>query len=308
MYEAHFGLQRRAFRPTPDCASYYPATGHERALHQALRALDDGEGLALICGGPGTGKTLLGLCLLDRLGASVTTALLTQGHYADRTGLLQALLFDLGLPYEGRGEQDARLALTDFLLKNYSARKRTVLVVDEAQHLRPDLLEELRLLGNLEGAAGKAVQVVLLAQPTLLPRLRRLGLAAFRQRLALRAALEPMNAQEAADYLVHQVRAAGGQPEQVFLEEALELLARGTGGIPRRLNQAAHEALSLAAEAGVRPVDAEAALEALARLGLEVSEAAMSPAAPDETGMVEETIALPETEHPEWRLEVPRPA
>jgi len=309
MYEAQFRLQRRPFRPTPDCACYYPATGHERALHQVLRALDEGEGLALISGAPGTGKALLGHCLLDRLGTGLTTALLTQGHFADRTSVLQAILYDLGLPYEGHGEQEARLALTDFLLKNYSSNRRTVLVVDEAQHLQPNLLEELRLLGNLEGGAGKAVQVVLLAQPTLLTRLRRPGLAAFSQRLVVRAALEPMSIQEAADYLVHQVRAVGGQPEQVFVPEALELLARGTGGIPRRLNQAAHEALSLAAEAGVQPVDAEAALEALARLGLDLPEGATSPGEPDESGKAEEeTIALPETDHPEWRLEVPRTA
>ncbi len=235
-----------------------------------------------------------------------STALLTQGHYANRASLLQAILFDLELPHEVRGEQEARQTLTDFLLKNYTGGKRTVVVVDEAQLLPTDLLEELRLLGNLEGPAGKAVQIVLLAQPTLLTRLGRRALAAFRQRLVVRVVLEPMSAQEAADYLVQQIRAAGGQAEQVFVDEARELLVQGTGGLPRRLNQAAQLALALAAEAGVRPVDAEAVLEALAQLGLEVPEKTASAEASAEADRGEdETIALPETEHPEWRLERP---
>jgi type II secretory pathway predicted ATPase ExeA len=272
MYETHFGLRHRPFRATPDSGGYYPATAHERALHRLLEALADGEGLVLLTGGPGTGKTLVCHCLLERLGPDVTSAFLTHGRLGAPAALLQAVLYDLSLPHEGRGEQDMRLAVTDFLLKNYAAGRRAVLLVDEAHHLGPDPLEELRLLGNLESARGKALQVVLVAQPALLDTLRRPELSALNQRLAVRAALEPMSVPEAADYLLHQVRAAGGQPRDVLGDEALELLARGGRGVPRLLNQAAHQALALACAAGTRPVDAEAALEALRLLGLEVPE------------------------------------
>jgi type II secretory pathway predicted ATPase ExeA len=272
MYETHFGLRQRPFRASPDSGCYYPATGHEQALQRLLRALDDGEGPVLLTGAPGTGKTLLCHCLLERLGPDVTSAFLTQGHFGGRAGLLQAILYDLSLPHEGRGEQELRLSLTDHLLRNYAAGKRAVVVVDEAQHLSPDLLEELRLLGNLEARQGKAVQVVLAAQPSLLVTLGRPDLASLGQRLAVRAAVEPMSVPEAADYLVHQIRLVGGRPDDVLAEEARELLARGTRGVPRLLNQAAHEALTLACSAGVRPVDAEATLEALTLLGLDVPE------------------------------------
>jgi type II secretory pathway predicted ATPase ExeA len=268
MYQEHFGLRQRPFPPTPDPACYYPATSHERALARLCRGLDDGEGLLLLTGGPGTGKTLLCHCLLERLGSGASTVFLTNSHFRDRPGLLQAVLYDLSLPYQGLGEQEMRLALTDHLLKAYAEGRRTVLVVDEAQHLDGDLLEELRLWGNLEARSGKALQVVLVGQPVLAETLRQPDLAAFSQRLAVRTRLDPLPLQEAADYLLHQLRIAGGRPERVLADEAVELLARRTQGVPRLLNQAAHEALVLAGEAGASQVDVEAALEALALVDL----------------------------------------
>jgi type II secretory pathway predicted ATPase ExeA len=287
MDATHFGLRQRPFPAVADSASYYPATGHERALAQLLQAIADDESCALLTAEPGLGKTILGHCLLDRLGDEAASSFLTNSHFANRVGLLQAILYDLALPCQG-GEQELRLALTDFLLKNYEAGRRAVLVVDEAHHLTPDLLEELRLLGNLEGRQGKAVQVVLLAQPAILDALRLPELASLAQRLAGRAKLEPLGLHEAADYLVHHLRAAGATPEEVIADEALEVLARGTQGVPRLLNRAAHQALSLAAAAGATLVDAEAAIEALTLLGLSAED---SPATENEP---EESAQLPE--------------
>src|SRR5207248_3276534 len=99
---------------------YYPAGGQERVLDRLLRALNDDEGLVLLTGAPGTGKTLLCHCLLERLGPDITSAFLAHGRFGSRAGLLQAILFDLSLPHEGRVEQEARLALTEFLLKNFA--------------------------------------------------------------------------------------------------------------------------------------------------------------------------------------------
>ncbi|MBI1914765.1 MAG: AAA family ATPase [Planctomycetes bacterium] len=229
MYESHFGLKQRPFHSAPDCSRYYPATGHEHALEQLLQALADDEGLVLLTGEPGVGKTLLCHCLLQRSG-------------------------------------DVRSA---FLLEHCPEKGSTLLVVDEAHHLSPDLLEELRLLSNLEGGAGRALQVVLVALPAILETLARPELASFRQRLVARACLTPLAPAEAADYLLHHLRAVTDRPEHLLTEETLEVLARGTGGVPRRLNQAGHRALALAHSAGAVTVDVEAALEALAVLGLE---------------------------------------
>jgi type II secretory pathway predicted ATPase ExeA len=277
MYVSHYGLKHRPFRATPDSDCYYPATSHERALGQLLQAVSGDEGLALLTGAPGTGKTLLCHCLLERLGPNVRSAFLTNGHLGGRAGLLQAILYDLSLPYAGRSEQELRLALTDSLLENYATGKRMVLIVDEAQFLDVDLLEELRLLANLEARQARAIQVVLAGQPALLETLRRPELRVLTQRLAVRACLQPLPLEEAADYLLHQLRSAGGRPEAILSDEALEILARGSQGVPRLLNQAAHQALVLAYAAGSTAVDAEAALEALAVLGLQKDQEGETP-------------------------------
>ncbi len=268
MIESHFGLNRRPFPATPDLNCYYPATSHERTVARLLEGLHDGEGIVLLTAAPGMGKTLLGHLLLDKFGDSVQASFLFHTHLRDRAGLLQALLYDLSLPHEGRGEQEMRLALIDHLLARYRDGQKTIFLIDEAHHLNSDLLEELRLLGNLEGQAGRAVQVVLIGCPEILHTLGHPGLAAMRQRLAVRARIEPLGLEEAADYLLHHVRAAGGRPERIFGMEALEILARQTGGVPRLLNQAGQLSLKLAAENGLSEVEVEIALEAISSLGL----------------------------------------
>jgi general secretion pathway protein A len=276
MYEQRYGLARRPFPSTPDGDRYYPATGHENALITLQRALADDEGIVLLTGEPGTGKTLLGQLILERLPEGQITALLTNSHLADRAALFQAILYDLGLPYADRGEQTLRLRLTEQLLKNCAAGKRTVLLVDEAQHLSADLLEELRLLTNLEAGSQKAIQVVLIAQPSIQDTLAQPALAVLGQRLAVRCRIEPLGVEEACDYLLHHLRQAGAKADPVIDDAALEVLARGTGGVPRRLNQAAHQALVLADSGELSCVDAEAALEALAGLGLSADETAQA--------------------------------
>ncbi|HMF13700.1 MAG TPA: AAA family ATPase, partial [Gemmataceae bacterium] len=274
MYETHFGLRQRPFRATPDTAHYYPATTHERGLARVLHAIEDGEGLVLLTAEPGLGKTLLCHVALERLGPGVASAFLTNSHVPDRLALLQAIAYELSLPHDGRSEQDTRLALTHLLLENYAAGRRTILIADEAHHLSADLLEELRMLGNLEASDGKALQVILAAQPEIAGVLQSPSMACLRQRLATRVRLEPLDLEEAADYLRHQVRVAGGRPDELLADEALVTVAQATGGIPRLLNQAAHQAFALAHEAGASLVDVEAVLEALCTLGLSTGDTA----------------------------------
>ena len=273
MYDKRFGLTRRPFPASPDSDRYYPATSHESTLATLLAALADDEGIVLVTGAPGTGKTLLAQVLLDRLPDGTCSGLLTNSHFADRSALVQAILYDLDLPYADRGEQVLRLRLTEHLLKTCAAGQRTLLVVDEAQHLGADLLEELRLLTNLEGGGRKALQVVLIAQPAMLDTLAQPALDVLHQRLAVRCQVEPLGADEGADYLHHHLRQAGGEPQTIFDESAIELLVRATGGVPRRLNQAAHQALVLADAADLNCVDVEATLEVLQRLGLSAADA-----------------------------------
>ncbi len=289
MYLERFGFKSRPFPPTPDTALYYPASLHETALAALGRGLENDEGFSLLTGAAGMGKTLLAYALLERLGDKTASAFLTNSHFANRAALLQAILYDLGLQYDDASEQTLRLRLTDQLLKNCADERRTIVMIDEAHHLDADLLEELRLLANLEAGSGKAVQFVLSAQPGILHTLQQPGLDSLQQRVAVRVALGPLAVEEAYDYLLHHLRWAGAKPEKVFDETALETIARGTHGIPRCLNQAAHQALVLADEGELQKVDAEAALEALSMLGMAPTE---------EEGSESETLAEKEPTHP----------
>jgi type II secretory pathway predicted ATPase ExeA len=291
MLEKHFGLKCRPFPPMPDTCLYYPASSHEKAVAALERGIMDDEGILVLTGAPGTGKTLLGYVLLERLDKQIFSAFITNSHFADRTSLLQAILYDLGVPHEGGTEQILRLRLTEQLLKNCAEERRTVVIIDEAQHLSADLLEELRLLANLEAGRGKALQIVLIAQPALAQTLQQPGMEALQQRVTVRPAVGAFEAEEAYDYLLHHLRLAGGKPETIFDETALEVLARGTQGLPRYLNQAAHQALVLAEGGAMAAVDAEAALEAMAMLGL----------TPAEPAPEEEKSAPAEMSHPNIR-------
>jgi type II secretory pathway predicted ATPase ExeA len=272
MTETQVGNRRRLFPNTPDTLSYYPASSHEVALARMLQGIGDGEGFLVLAGEPGIGKTLLCHVLIERLGSDINCAFLTNSHFASRSALLQAILFEFSLPYEDKGEQELRLELTECLLSNYAANRRTLVVIDEAQNLNADLLEELRLLGNLEAQGGKAVHIVIVGQPSLLDTLTQPESASLRQRIACPLVLDPLGIEEAADYLHHHVRVAGSRPEAFFTDEAISLFAKGSKGIPRLLNQIAHQALLLAQQGESMPVDVEAALEAITQLGLEVPE------------------------------------
>lgn len=269
MYETHFGLTSRPFRPTPDTAFYYPATTHEHALASLRRGLDDDEGVLLLTGALGTGKTLLAWRLLEELDESYRTVLLTNSYFAGRGDLHQAILFDLGLPYQAVVEQTARLMVMEACLNHFRTGGKTLIIVDEAHHLSPIVLEELRLLSNLEGKEGKAVQVLLVALPELERTLERTSLLALRQRLMTRVAIAPLELDESVDYLRHQIRVAGGNPDGLFGEDVLDILTQSANGVPRLLNQSAHLAFTMAKENGLDHVDAEAAIESVTQLGLD---------------------------------------
>lgn len=269
---AHFGMGARPFRPGPDPTAYYPAAPHEEALTALRQAMAADEPFAVLTGEPGVGKSLVAQVLLERLGDEAITAVITNSHLETRSALLQALLFDSGMSYEGKSEQELRLALTDCLLGRLGEGQRTLIVVDEAHHLSADCLEELRLLANLEARQRCGIQVILIGLPELMETLQRSELRALAQRITTRICLGRLDCAESAEYLAHQIRAAGGKAAELFCEEAVELLAKAAQGVPRLLNQAAHLALQLTGQADGERADAEAVLEALARLGIELPE------------------------------------
>ena len=272
---SHYGMDRPPFRPAVDPAAYFGAPSHEAALSALAAAFARREPAVLIDGPAGVGKSLVARKWLDDLLPDVPRALLPNAYAERPADLLQAILFDLGKPYQGLSEQELRLAVTGHLLDAAAGGFPTVLVIDEAQHLSLAALEELRLLGNLEVRQGAAAFAVLVAQPMLRDALRRPAYALFADRVAVRCALDPLSPEESADYLRHQISAAGGDPAKVFDDDAVALIAAACGGFPRVLNRAAGLAFELGAGAGAEVVELEAALEALGRLGI---------APPDEDG------------------------
>lgn len=265
---ARWTALRRAFATTPDRSRVYAATTAEAALARLRAGLDDGEGVVALTGPAGTGKTLLVYRLLEGLGRERRSVLLTNSHFADRSALLQACLFDLGLPHDGRSEQDLRLTLTAHLLETLTKRGGVVLAVDEAHHLADDQLEELRLLGNLEAAGRPALQVVLAGLPELDARLESSRLAALAQRLATRVRLDALDLAEAVDYQAHLLRTAGPTGLDAVPDEVRLAVAAAAHGVPRRMNQLLREALRVADECDADVADVEMVQEAAGRLGL----------------------------------------
>jgi len=261
-------MNRRAFRPSVDTESYFPAATHETALAAITSAFARREPVVLLDGTPGTGKSLVARLWLERLPTEVVRAVVPNVHAAQAPDLLQAILFDLDQPYLQLGEQELRLAVTMQLLSAAHGEYPVVLVIDDAQHLTYAAIEELRLLGNIEVPGGVAAFVLLIAQPSLRATVERQPYTAFAQRVAARPRIDPLTPEESVNYLRHQVRTAGGNPDRVFDDAAVSLLAGACGGVARLLNQAAGLAIDLAEQGEMDSVDAEAVLEALDRIGL----------------------------------------
>ncbi|MBM3980918.1 MAG: hypothetical protein FJ304_11645 [Planctomycetes bacterium] len=270
---SHFGTERPAYRPAVDPAAYFAAPSHEAARAALAAAFARRDPVALLDGAPGLGKSLVARKWLDDLMPDVPRVLVPSARAERPADLLQALLFDVGLPYQGLSEQELRLALTGHLLDAAADGYPTVAVIDEAQHLSLAALEELRLLSNLETRHGAALFAVLVAQPTLRAAFERPAYELIADRVGVRCALDPLAADESAAYLRHQVRAAGGDPARVLDPDAVDVLAGACAGVPRVLNRAAALAFELTAQAGGQVVEVEAALEALTQLGVAPADA-----------------------------------
>jgi general secretion pathway protein A len=273
MYEQYFGFAEKPFSLTPDPKYLYRSESHANAFDLLQYALDRREGFVVITGDIGTGKTTLCRALLDQTDKKTFTALLLNPFLSEED-LLKAVLQDLGVLSRGDGrrtlrqpsKQDLIDTLHDFLLSLVPLGARAVLIIDEAQNLPLSILEQIRILSNLETDKEKLLQIILVGQLNLVPLLRSAELRQLDQRITVRYQLEPLDQEEVAAYIAHRLTIAKPTRPVTFAPKAVELVQQYSGGIPRLINMLCDRALLIAFSAQtprIEPNMVDAAAEGL---------------------------------------------
>jgi general secretion pathway protein A len=246
MYKAFFQLNRNPFDLTPDPTCFVPTTHHNETLASLYYGVRRHKGFVVVTGEVGTGKTLLLRCLLRLLEESRDVAYAYLFHNSlTPNEFLQYILLDFGLPATGKNKAEMLFELSQFLISRNAKQMTTVLIVDEAHHLSKELLEEIRLLSNLETFDDKLLQIVLVGQPELDEQLDSVSLRQLKQRIALRTQLGPLNSEETEKYIDHRLQVAGADPErmQLFPAKTVKKVYEYSRGFPRLINTICENAL-----------------------------------------------------------------
>ena len=265
MYEEYFSLKERPFSLTPDPEFLFLSGSHQRALDHLLFGLESGEGFIVVTGDIGVGKTTVCRALLRRLPERFATALVVNTLLTEKE-LLRTILDDFGAPVPDGTRKDLLDALNRFLLSEAEAGRRPVLIIDEAQNLAPPLLEQVRLLSNLETEKSKLLQIVLFGQKELQEKLRLPQLRQFDQRITVRATILPLDLRETSRYIQHRMSVAGAAGSAFLTPTAERLLFRRSRGVPRRINQLCDRALLAACVRNAARVEREDVVRAAASL------------------------------------------
>ena len=243
MYESYFGLKEKPFSIAPDPRYMYLSESHEEALAHLLFGLQEGGGFVQLTGEVGTGKTTLIRALLEQMPDDVDLALVFNPKLSPLE-FVAAICDELEVPYEQDSATLKTLtdALYDRLLESYDDGRRTVLIIDEAQALSVDVLEQVRLLTNLETTREKLLEIILIGQPELRATLAREDMRQLAQRVTDVYHLEPLNQLEVRNYLIHRLTIAGAR-KLLYKDAAIKAIYRYSGGIPRIINEIADKGL-----------------------------------------------------------------
>ena len=243
MYEAFFGLKEKPFRMTPDTRYFYPSEKHVDALNHMVYAIEERRGFVVITGEIGSGKTTLSRVLFQKLDPRTKTAIIRNTHLSAKD-LLTAALDELEIPCRPERTKTRLIGLlNEFLIDQLKEDNTVVLLIDEAQNLKPAVLEEVRMLSNLETETDKLIQIVLMGQPELQQKLWLKELAQFRQRVTLHYHLGPLDARDTGGYVAHRVHVAGANGAAIFQPTALAKVFHYTRGVPRLINGVCDRAL-----------------------------------------------------------------
>jgi general secretion pathway protein A len=276
MYEQYFGLRERPFDLTPNPRFLVLTESHREALANLEYGIGSKKGITLIVGEAGSGKTTMIRAAVEKLPARVHCVHL-HNPTLSRDEFNEMLAARFKLSKEASQSKAAMLIELESLLRSRRAsNEQTVLVVDEAQSLPGELLEEIRLLANNETNDEKLMTLIIAGQPELAERLNDQSLRQLKQRIALRCALRPLSPQETAAYIAGRIRAAGGTGAKVFTREAVALIHERSGGIPRTISVISDNALVGGFAAGQRPVGSDLVREICRDFDLSPQSAAMS--------------------------------
>ena len=236
MYKEFYGLRANPFNVNPDPRFLFLTHHTEEALACLTYGIQSRKGFVLLTGEVGTGKTTLINKLLEWLRLQQVATAFIFNSRMDTPQFLDYLMADFGIPCESKAKSQILLRLYNWLLDRYRAGEAAVLIVDEAQNLSDEVLEEIRMLTNLETFTEKLLQIVLVGQPELEQRLKEPQLRQLRQRLTLRAKTHPLTLEETEAYIQRRLRIAGSNGEKIFDPESVALIHRYATGIPRVVN------------------------------------------------------------------------
>lgn len=280
MYQRFFGLKESPFNVNPDPRYLFLTRHTQEALAGLTYGIQNRKGFILLTGEVGTGKTTLLNRLLDWLhGQRVATAFIFNSK-VDENQLFDYVMADFGIPSGSREKSQVLMRLNQWLLERYRAGEAAVLIVDEAQNLSLDVLEEIRLLTNLETSTEKLLQIVLTGQPELEEKLKLPQLRQLRQRITLRCHTSPLTLEETFGYIAERLRIAGANGEPIFSKEAIETVHLYSRGIPRVVNLLCEHALINAYVDHLRPVPAHLVEEVAREFQLDEIAPVVSPASP----------------------------
>ena len=238
VYKSCYKLQGQPFRLSPDYRFSFHHPTYDEARAYLKYATSEGEGFVVITGAPGTGKTTLIGALLAELDTTQTKVATLIDEQLDNRNLVDRVNDAFGVPEDNDAEPLSRLMR--FLNQNNEQGGRAILIVDEAQGLSMEALEEIRLLSNLQNHDSLLLQVFLLGQESLLDMIRAPGMEQLQQRLIAASHLEPLKLNETVAYVEHRLRKVGWQNDPSFTEESMNLIHKFSGGVPRRINLICH--------------------------------------------------------------------
>lgn len=242
MYNDFYGFKEPPFNLTPNSRFFFESTRHKEALSTLVYAIRERKGFVVITGEIGSGKTTVCRTLLNHLDNQTETALITNTHISGKD-LLMTLLEDLNVAFEPGSKSKLLSQLNHYLIEQLRRDHNVVLIIDEAQNLSPAVMEEVRMLSNLETESEKLVQIIFIGQPDLKNKMALDRLEQLRQRIAVYYHLSPLDKADTCNYVLHRLKVASQSDRQYFTEEALNLVYEFSRGVPRLINQICDSAL-----------------------------------------------------------------